>query len=396
MKAPVSVALMMCGDRGWTGGVEYTRNLVLALGGLPADERKSFKLSLIVNEELEEELFRELSPCLDKIYVTRSSLPPLTLRNMVRWLILKFLLKIDRPRFYDFLRQEHFDFIYPFFSATSRRTPFSCATWIADFQHKYLPQCFTEAEIASRDADFARRANLAKTMVLSSLSAEKDYQKFYPDAAARSRVLPFRTTPGDTWFKLNPIETQNAYKLPDRYFIVCNQFWQHKNHITVFEALKILKHRGVEPIVVFTGHIYDHRQPYFSDYILSNIQKLGISDQVKLLGLIPRTDQVQLMRRSMAVIQPSLFEGWSTVVEDARVLGKRIALSNLSVHKEQNPPHARFFEKESPEELAQVVEGWWETLSAGPDVEQEKLARARNVNEREEFAKDFLKIARGE
>ena len=44
------------------------------------------------------------------------------------------------------------------------------------------------------------------------------------------------------------------------------------------------------------------------------------------------------MRQSVAVLQPSLFEGWSTTVEEAKSIGKTILLSDIPVHREQAPP----------------------------------------------------------
>ena len=55
------------------------------------------------------------------------------------------------------------------------------------------------------------------------------------------------------------------------------------------------------------------------------------------------------MRKAMAVIQPSLFEGWSTVVEDARALGKPMILSDFPVQIEQDPPSSDYFERNNPE-----------------------------------------------
>jgi hypothetical protein len=101
------------------------------------------------------------------------------------------------------------------------------------------------------------------------------------------------------------------------------------------------------------------------------------------------------MRRSLAVIQPSLFEGWSTVVEDARVLGKPTILSDISVHLEQNPPNSLFFEQHSPQHLAKLLADGWTQLPPGPDLEQEATARAKNIQEVQSFGQKFLNIATG-
>jgi hypothetical protein len=98
------------------------------------------------------------------------------------------------------------------------------------------------------------------------------------------------------------------------------------------------------------------------------------------------------MRRSLAVIQPSLFEGWSTVVEDARVLGKTILLSDISVHKEQNSPSAIFFKPDSSQELANHLELLTNKLMPGPDLISESEARTNNKIECQTYAEQFLNI----
>jgi glycosyltransferase involved in cell wall biosynthesis len=65
------------------------------------------------------------------------------------------------------------------------------------------------------------------------------------------------------------------------------------------------------------------------------IQVLEIENQVKLLGFINREDQLCLMKNAVAIIQPSLFEGWSTVIEDAKALRAKVIASDINVHREQ-------------------------------------------------------------
>jgi glycosyltransferase involved in cell wall biosynthesis len=101
------------------------------------------------------------------------------------------------------------------------------------------------------------------------------------------------------------------------------------------------------------------------------------------------------MRRSLAVIQPSLFEGWSTVVEDARSLGKPILLSDFPVHLEQNPPFGHFFERGNSEQLASLIEKAFDMLKPGPDHDQESHAQEENEERLVEYGRRFLAIVRG-
>lgn len=365
------------------GGMEYIRNIILALTSLPQTDRSTFEISLVVSSSSEQAFISSVRPYLKNVYFI-DELGPRTLFNRVKWMIKREV----------FFKKMNFDFVYPVmelhFGISNKRV----TTWIPDFQHKYLMELFTEQEIKARDKSYTRLAQQAYCIVFSSMSSEADFRKFYPENAANTRVLPFKTIPQQQWYDVSPVDIQKKYCLPDKFLIISNQFWMHKNHLTVFKALKHLKDIGICPNVVCTGRIFDYRQPDYSDSILQTIHTLGLSQQVYLLGLIPKIDQIQLLRRSIALIQPSLFEGWSSVVEDARCMGKPLILSDLPVHLEQNPPQTRFFERSSPESLAPIMADCWNTLLPGPDFERETIAREVNRNEVATFAKLFLAIAK--
>ncbi|MFM7603051.1 MAG: glycosyltransferase, partial [Pseudanabaena sp.] len=105
-----------------------------------------------------------------------------------------------------------------------------------------------------------------------------------------------------------------------------------------------------------------------------------------------RNDQIQLMRRCLAVIQPSLFEGWSSVIEDARSLGKPVIASDFSVHLEQNPPNSYFFVRSNPEELAELIAQALSNLEAGVNHQLESLARQDNQERVKAYGRRFLEI----
>ena len=144
--------------------------------------------------------------------------------------------------------------------------------------------------------------------------------------------------------------------------------------------------------MVCTGQLYDDRTPTYCNSILKTINENGLHGQVYLLGLIPKSDQIALMRRCIAVIQPSLFEGWSTLVENARVLGKTVILSDIPVHLEQNPQYSYFFKKNGPNELASLMADVWDSQSPGPDIKKEEQAKSENKIMMLEFGRQFLSI----
>lgn len=402
MKRTVKIGLIMQGGAGWIGGSEYIRNLILVCSHLPAAERANFDLCMISGQPLETGFARH---GLDRVCELSTALPPATLPNRVRWLLDRRLLDRPNSRFTKFVAAERFDFLYPLtydnrhtvqVSLPIRDALGSCrwAGWIPDFQHRFMPELFSGKEIANRDEGIGALASDAKTIVFSSESAAADFRTFYPQSAAKSEVLRFHTYPDASWFEGDPLTVQRQFHLPERFFIVSNQFWQHKNHAVLFQALALLRTRGIEPAVVCTGHPNDFRSKDYFNTLLRLLHELGVAPQVHLLGLIARREQVQLMRTALAVVQPSLFEGWSTVVEDARALGKPVIYSDLAVHREQDPPGSVSFQRDSPESLAARLAEWWQTRTTGFDVAAESAARSLAVDASLSYARRFLEIVR--
>jgi glycosyltransferase involved in cell wall biosynthesis len=151
-------------------------------------------------------------------------------------------------------------------------------------------------------------------------------------------------------------ETLNKYDLSDKKYICCmNQFWKHKNHLTLLKAfdLFIKDNPNTATYLVLTGLLNDYRDMSYIKIVENYISKL--SDHIKIVGFIPRDEQIVLMHKSDFIVQPSLFEGWGTVVEDAKVLDKTILLSDIPIHREQMNEKCRLFDPHNPGELAELI-----------------------------------------
>ena len=90
-------------------------------------------------------------------------------------------------------------------------------------------------------------------------------------------------------------------------------------------------------LVLSTGNANDYRQPDLIKSLSAYVEQNNLGENFRMLGLVPRSDVIALMRYSISLINPSFFEGWSTTVEEAKSMGKRIILSDIEVHREQNP-----------------------------------------------------------
>ena len=73
-----------------------------------------------------------------------------------------------------------------------------------------------------------------------------------------------------------------------------------------------------------------------------------------------------LLKNAKAVIQPSCFEGWSTVIEDAKSLQVPVLASNIAVHIEQLEEKGFYFDPNDAVDLAVLLEKFSKDKFLGP------------------------------
>ncbi len=106
------------------------------------------------------------------------------------------------------------------------------------------------------------------------------------------------------------VEEKNLYNLKyGSYFIISNQFWKHKDHLTAFKAIKALVAEGVPVKLICTGNRTDYRFPEYSKELDTYISENNLQEHIIFLGMIPKNEQIRLLTNSIALIQPTLFEG---------------------------------------------------------------------------------------
>ena len=213
--------------------------------------------------------------------------------------------------------------------------------YIPDCQHRRLPQNFSAEERIQRDRAFSNLLRLASVVIVTSKEAKSDIANYYGPTHVEIVTLPFATASHADWFDIDVKRLLIKYNLPSNYFICSNQFWTHKNHAVIVEALAIAKAEGRAHRVVFTGDTHDYRDPEHFQRLVQRTEELGVAQNCHFLGLLPKLDQIGLMRAAMAVIQPTLFEGapGGGAVYNAVALGKRVLLSDIPINHEIEPQH---------------------------------------------------------
>lgn len=232
------------------------------------------------------------------------------------------------------------------------RLPIPVLAWFPDFQHQRIPGLFSPAVRWRRDLGFRVQIASRRSILLSSESALIDFRAAYPGVSNPVAVARFATEPSADLLTADVAAVIAEHRLPKSFFFLPNQFWRHKNHSVVIEALTILKQHGVDIVVATSGSTEEPRKSNYFEMLMREVASRGIEANFRYLGLIPLAHVYALLRSSMALINPSRFEGWSTTVEEAKSFGVPVILSGIPVHREQAGANARYFDVDDAEGLA--------------------------------------------
>lgn len=326
---------------GWLGGRYYLQNLALSLQSLPARERP--EVLVLASRERGRE-FANVGPLIETVP-----------RDAV---------------------------VFPNWGLDQSNVV--CGVhWIPDLQHRILPRNFGRLARLRRDRGYKRLGAAAKLVVVSSEAVRHDVAHAYPQLRDKLRVVNFTTVVQADAFLPGARQSLARYALPDTFVLLANQFWAHKNHET---ALAAASQFGVP--LVCTGTLADDRDSNYVQRLTRMVERVRSDADIRILGVVERYDYLQLIRAARVILQPSLFEGWSSIVEDARAFGKPVALSSIPVHHEQNPNLGFYFEPLSPSSLAKAV---LNAMDAAPLPEH--IAFAQQTDRVLLYARRFIEVA---
>lgn len=358
-----SLLFLVGPGREWIGGVYYVRNILKTLSFAPWFQE--CEVHVLVRREFRE-TFASLARDIARFHLHE--------RRETKPFLERLTTPLLRPlgRVYDaqvagLAREIHADLIFPVTHEPFLGVNGTQVHWIPDFQEFHLPQYFTTEDLVKRERLCSMIAKGARPLLLSSRSAQADWELCAPIRRNRTWILPFVS---DIEVEIAGLEGVEEALLAEvdlwgegaakPYVYVPNQFWQHKNHELVLDALELLKERGAElPTVICTGNVSDHRSKGHAAHLLARVDASGLGTHFCILSMVRRPQQLAIMRNARAVLQPSRFEGWNTGIMEARRLGRQLLMSSLDVHREQAPEGACFFDPDSAEQLAELLGRDW-------------------------------------
>lgn len=366
MSSNKTVGLLLNPTDSWIAGTYYIHNIINSLSYVEEELRPQIKL--FVREGTSEKYYKSLNSSLFKLVV------------------------FEDKKLFDYAEKETVDLLYPVSPKDTQTSTFKTIGWIPDLQYKDMPENFTPDQLSNLNSYFDNMIKHTDGIILSSNSMKARFIHYFPKYEGKVKIYKFASLLDKNIFtnELNDIKLK--YNVPDKFLLITNQFWKHKDHLTAFRALKLVI-KDIDNIKLFcTGALEENRTPAYINEIKLFIQDNNLQDNIDILGFIPRDDQLKLMRLATAIVHPSLYEGWSTVVEDAKHLGKTIFLSDIDVHIEQKPDKAIYFKSNNPEDLYIKITSVWENLPVNPVIRDENIARSNYIKIIKESATSFMNI----
>jgi hypothetical protein len=225
--------------------------------------------------------------------------------------------------------------------------------WYPDFQHLYFPENFTFKNRLFRNLNVYMSSIHSNRIIVSSQSVKKDIKKISNNAYKITDIL-YHTNRIIDFQKIHDLEyLKKKFKIKKNFFLLPNHYWTHKNHFVVLKALNIINDPNFQ--ILSTGMLLDHRDRNHIKRIQKYIIDNNLKNSYKILDLVTFRDLCSLMKHCIAVINPSLCEGWGNSADQARKLGKPCILSNIPVHKELNYKYTKFFNPHDYKKLSRLM-----------------------------------------
>ena len=380
----ITVGFTLIGDGKWSGGLNYQRTLLELIA---SEFRGRVDACVVVAPEHELIANDTFGPYLNRpLLVDRS----VALAGVGGRAFRAALTGNDKV-LAAFVLRHGIDVMFENARFFGRRFPVPIISWMPDFQHRHLPQLFTRRAWLKREVGYRAQTGGRRVILLSSETARDDFKAAYPRSRLRTMVARFSSAIDLDRVLLAAEGMSRKYELPEHFLFLPNQFWAHKNHRIVLEAVCIVRERrgGLAgfPPVVMSGPTTDYRDKTLFERTMARAKALEVDSHFLHLGLIPYQDVLALNAASLAVINPSLFEGWATSVEEAKSLGTLLLLSDIPVHREQ-APGAFFFRPTDAEALARQMMDV--SLATRKLADKERLVSA-SAARKAEFAEAFFR-----
>jgi glycosyltransferase involved in cell wall biosynthesis len=306
-------------------------------------------------------------------------------RDVLRWLNRRFLTDQSnpqpqnsppdpdtvrsRPHLRRSLEHNKIDLmLYPYPTEMSFEIGIPYVMAVHDLQHRLqpeFPEVSANGEWGRREYLFRNGCRHATLLLADSEVGKEDILHFYGEYGVTPdmvKILPYLPA---CYLRVNVSASERfrvraAYGLPEKYLFYPAQFWPHKNHARIIQAVGSLKreYNFQIPIVLcgtYTGAV---RERTFHE-VMSLSAQLGLKRDIRHLGYVPDEDMSALYAEAVALIMPTFFGPTNIPVLEAWALGCPVLTSDIRGIREQVGDAAVLADPRSVESIAEGIYRLW-------------------------------------
>jgi glycosyltransferase involved in cell wall biosynthesis len=254
---------------------------------------------------------------------------------------------------------------------------------IHDLQHRLQPE-FPEVsaggEWERREHLFRNGARYATLLLADSEVGKEDILNFYSRYGVTSdqvKVLPFLPacylSPEISQEERNRV--RSTHHLPERYLFYPAQFWPHKNHKRIVQALALLHDRGVKVDVVFCGSYGGKIRSHAFKEVMTIASQAGIKGNIHYRGYVSDHDMSGLYAEAAGLVMPTFFGPTNIPVLEAWALGCPVLTSDIRGIREQVKDAGLLVDPRSVEAIADGMSRLWTDECLAKDLARRGRAR---------------------
>lgn len=239
-----------------------------------------------------------------------------------------------------------------------------------------FPEVNNYREFEKRELLYTKSLKKSVAILVDSQLGKDSVVKRYGIDEYRVYVVPF--SPSINIKETIKIDIKQKYNIESEYIYYPAQFWSHKNHVYIIDALVILKAKGISLSAVFSGSDKGNLE-----YVLSYAKSKGVEKLVKYIGFAPSEEIYHLYKQSLALVMPSYFGPTNIPPLEAFAIGVPVIYSDLKGLREQVGDGALLCNLKSPENLAQhlmLLQNSQETQNAMIFKGQQRFYELQKVN----------------
>ena len=208
-----------------------------------------------------------------------------------------------------------------------------------------FPEVNFKHEFDRRELLYQSTINKAVAVIVDSEYGKQNLISYYNASPHRIHACHF--TPSINIAHTKDMDIKAKYGIDGDYIYYPAQFWAHKNHIYILEALQILKEQNIIIRAIFSGSNQGNLA-----YILQSIEDFGLHDQVHYIGFAPNDEIAALYQQSLALVMPTYFGPTNIPPLEAFSLGVPVVYSDLPDLREQVGDAALMCDLKDPRSLA--------------------------------------------